>query len=189
MEQQSPYEVGVVTIDSHTPPPCASCKGAVTIDNEHPDLDRCTACNLPRVRSQAKPAAAHPLDAVRALVAPYEARMLPCPFCGHAACLHWNEKQTYFWPGCACNDCDSNIDRWMTPEDSVTAWNTRAATTRREPLRVLFDEMIGHILEDHDAFQGIASGRLAATVNRGRDTWQVARGWQRRLDVLLMGKG
>lgn len=57
-----------------------------------------------------------------------------------------------------------------------------------DSLRALFNELIGRILTDHDDFEGIASGRLPASVNQGRDTWRVAREYARRLNRLL-GEG
>lgn len=137
-----------VAVESHDPP-CAWCGGEVKPHFAASDLDLCTVCATPRVRPTAKPAAAaSPLDAIRAQVAPYEAQMKPCPFCGSSAMIHWSERQTSFWPGCTNEECGGDMDHWRSLEDTVIAWNSRAAAASRDASLTAFVDDLLDVLQE-----------------------------------------
>lgn len=56
-------------------------------------------------------------------IKPFEAQLLPCPFCGGPGSLHWNEKQAAVWP--CCDACDLEFDVYLKPADAVALWNKR----------------------------------------------------------------
>lgn len=60
----------------------------------------------------------------------WEAQLLPCPFCGSAACLRNLEKSQMPDPWCFphCTVCDGDIDDWFKPAEAIAAWNRRTGS-------------------------------------------------------------
>lgn len=56
-------------------------------------------------------------------------KLKPCPFCGSKAVLY-----KYHWWGTAygieCSQCKGLIDRCLTKEEAIEAWNRRAKDER-----------------------------------------------------------
>jgi hypothetical protein len=102
----------------------------------------------------------------------------PCPFCGAT-------DGVYDIGAIECS-CGARGPQNEKQYVARAEWNRRAAASGRDAaIRALFVEVIGRVLSDHDDFEGIASGRLPASVNQGRDTWRVANDYAARLGVLL----